>query len=155
LGRVKKQERSLTNEFGKKLSPIEEQLLELVEDIEHHMRMEHSPDWEAQGGDPYLRDELRLERAERAIRHYRGLLDEWEEEFKGRYGEDSQEYKNLLAENKIVRERLDNDETNLLKPEVVERAVEFYHAIWAKYRGWDYSGEQPRQRRVERQPNVL
>lgn len=128
---------------------------EVLDAIELQMTQQYGPDWKAQGGDPYLRDELRLENAEYAIRHYRDLLGEWEEEFKERYGEDSQEYKNLLVENKIIRERLDNDEDNLLKPEVVERAVEFYHAIWAKYRGWDYSGEQPRKRKLERQPNVL
>jgi hypothetical protein len=148
LGQPKKQSGTLTSKF------TEETLREEVGTIEAELDRRYGS-LRDKSGDPIMEWEMRVEHAEFAVQHYRSLLDEWEAEFKDRYGEGSQEYRNLIAENIPIRERLDKDEEDLLNPETVTRALEFYHEIWKKYRGWDYSGEIPKQRKLERQPGIV
>ena len=143
----KKQPKTLTSGF-------EEALREEVDAIETELDRRYGP-LRDKSGDPIMEWGVRVEHAEFAVQHYRSLLDEWEAEFKDRYGEDSREYKNLILENTPIRERLNKDEEDLLNPETVTRAIKFYHEIWKKYRGWDYSGEVPRQRKIERHPGIV
>lgn len=103
-----------------------------------------------------MENQLRAEQAERDINEYRGLLNEWEQEFKERYGEDSQEYKELIADNQKTRTQLDEDLQDLDNPQTQTKAIEFYRSIVLKYRHWEV-GENfdYKQVRREREPGVL
>ncbi len=107
------------------------------------------PDWMISQG--------RIEQAERDIRLYMGLLDEWEQEFKKRYGDASEEYQGLITENEKTREQLNEDLERIGDPKTQMKAIEIYRSIWTKYRKFEQveGSHEFKQRQTRREPGIV
>ncbi|MFA5591973.1 MAG: hypothetical protein WC989_01490 [Micavibrio sp.] len=105
----------------------------------------------------WMEHQLRADQAERDINAYRELLGEWEQEFKDRYGKDSQEYKVLAAENEKTKKQLDKDLNDLDNPQTQMKAIEFYRSICAKYRKFEQveGSHEYKQVKLRREPGII